>query len=471
MKRRDFFHNTALTTAGLSFLLPFQGNVLGNDFDVANTLGKKKKAKNIIFLVSDGMSMGTLTLSELYLKRKLGKESNWLNLYRDKRVNRSLMDMASASSMVTDSSAASSSWGGGHRVTNGRLNIGPNGEEYVPILQKFKKAGKRVGCVTTVPITHATPAGFCINAKSRGEQADIAEMYLDLHFDVMMGGGEKYFVNTEKGRDLFVDFTKKGYEVLRSTQDMNKSTGDKPILGVFDYEALPYELDRQQDPLKMETIPSLKEMTAKAIEIMKDHKDGFCLQVEGGKVDWAAHANDAFALIHDQIAFDEAVAVAIDFAEKDKNTLVIITTDHGNSNPALYYGKNTDKHFESIFQVKHTTDFILQSVERDEKIQDFIDRVYHYQGYQILPEEAASLLTTYKDQKEGGTYNHYNLPFGAYANIMKKHTSIQFGGNDHTSDYVELAMFGPGSQQLKPFIKNTDLHYFMLEVAEVEHKI
>ena len=110
------------------------------------------------------------------------------------------LDMASASSVITDSAAASSSWGGGVRVKNGRLNIGDNGEEYMPVWQKFKKAGKKVGCVTTVPITHATPAGFCVSSKSRGEQSDIAAKYLDIRFDVMMGGGGKYFNQKEKNR-------------------------------------------------------------------------------------------------------------------------------------------------------------------------------------------------------------------------------------------------------------------------------
>ncbi|WP_205903374.1 alkaline phosphatase, partial [Pseudomonas viridiflava] len=83
--------------------------------------------------------------------------------------------------------------------------------------------------------------------------------------------------------------------------------------------------------------PTLAEMTVKAIELMKNNKAGFALQVEGGKVDWAAHANDLSGLIFDQLAFDEAVGKVIEFAEKDGETLVIFTTDHGNSNPGLFY--------------------------------------------------------------------------------------------------------------------------------------
>src|SRR3546814_13711451 len=115
-------------------------------------------------------------------------------------VRRGLMEKASSTILVTDSSAASSSWGGGVRVNNGTLNVAPDGSRPVPILQKFKTASKAVGCVTTVPITHATPAGFCVNNDSRSDQPGIAEQYLKLGFDVMMGGGTEFF-GADKRKD------------------------------------------------------------------------------------------------------------------------------------------------------------------------------------------------------------------------------------------------------------------------------
>ncbi|MET3115663.1 alkaline phosphatase [Pedobacter sp. CG_S7] len=137
--------------------------------------------------------------------------------------------------MVTDSAAASSSWGGGVRVNNGSLNVGSRGEQHKPILQKFKAAGKAVGCVTTVPITHATPAGFCINAGSRGDQSKIAELYLPLKFDVMMGGGAKYFDASKRkdGKDMFQKFTADGYTLIHNRSEMMELKTDKPVLGTF----------------------------------------------------------------------------------------------------------------------------------------------------------------------------------------------------------------------------------------------
>ena len=131
MDRRKFFRNGSLFALGTSLLNPFDLSAETIDFD---TLKNNKKAKNIIVIVSDGMSTGTLNMTDLYLSRKTGIGSNWLQLYKDNKVTRALMDMASASSIVTDSAAASSSWGGGFRINNGGLNVSPTGEHHLPIL-------------------------------------------------------------------------------------------------------------------------------------------------------------------------------------------------------------------------------------------------------------------------------------------------------------------------------------------------
>lgn len=468
MKRRAFFKNTSLGLASSAFILPELVFSTPRVEDFA--FGKGKKAKNIIFMVSDGMSSGTLNMADVFLRRKEGRGSHWLDLYRNNKVNRGLMDMASASSIITDSAAASSSWGGGVRVKNGRLNVGPNDEEYMPILQKFKKAGKKVGCVTTVPITHATPAGFCTNSKSRGDQEEIANKYLALRFDVMMGGGGRFFSKRKDGRNLFSEFEQAGYYVVHNKSNMSATDNKKPLLGVFDDEGLPYDLDRMNDLKLAANVPTLAEMTKKAIDLMKDHKKGFVMQVEGGKVDWAAHANDAAGLIYDQVAFDHAVKVAIDFAEKDGNTLVILTSDHGNANPGLYYGDKADKNFEKLFHFKNTNNWVLMGYKRDASIAEIIERVNVAQGYRMNDEQAKFVYEKYQSQSSEGTYNEYKLPFKEYASFQSEHTSVAFGGTDHSADYTELAMFGPGSEKMKPFMVNTEMHTFLLKVAEVENK-
>lgn len=471
MNRRKFFRNGSLFTLGAAIISPFESTA--NILDL-QTINKNKKAKNIIFMVSDGMSTGTLNMADLYLNRKTGKGSNWLQLYKDQRVNRALMDTASASSIVTDSSAGSSSWGGGVRVNNGSLNVGPNGELHMPIWQKFKKAGKMAGCVTTVPITHATPAGFCVNSKSRNAQEDIAEQYLELGFDIMMGGGNNYFsadIRKDK-KDIYASYKAKGWQVARTRQEMMAADNNKPILGVFSDDGLPYSIDRTNDKALTDNTPTLAEMAQKAIDRMKGHKNGFVLQIEGGKVDWGAHANDIGALLYDQVSFDEAIKVAIDFAAKDGETLVIITTDHGNANPGVIYGKDANNNFDSIQKYTHTNEWILNTIKPGDSVAKVREIIESANKTTVSEEDAKSLITYYDglNKEDGGLYNYKKVPFKAFAQMQQKTNSVGWISMDHSADYVELAMFGPGSDLLKPFVKNTDLHYLMLQAAEVENK-
>jgi alkaline phosphatase len=466
MNRRDFFRNGAITVVGSTLINPFSAVAAINP-PTAKLGIQGGTAKNIIFMVSDGMSTGTLNMADLHLKRKFGRQSNWLSLYQENRSIRALMDTASANSLVTDSAAASSSWGGGVRVNNGSLNVGAGGEAYKPILQKFKDAGKAVGCVTTVPITHATPAGFCVNVGSRGDQSKIAELYLPLKFDVMMGGGAQYFDSHKRkdGIDMYQKYTSAGYTLVRNRSEMMALNTNKPVLGTFAKDGLPYTLDRNQDKILQDTVPTLAEMTKTAISLMSKNNRGFVLQVEGGKVDWAAHANDVGALIYDQIGFDEALGEALDFAEKDGNTLVIVTTDHGNSNPGLFSGENAN--FDRIGNFKHSNEWLLQHIQKDRTASQVIEKIEATQNMVISKEEANELLQHFHKQDKTGLYNTENVPFKILADIQQKYTNVGWGSMDHSSDYVELAMVGPGSNLLKPFVKNTDLHNLMLRATEV----
>jgi alkaline phosphatase len=471
MNRRKFFVNGSLAAIGSAVINPFELVAQKTGSDIS---GKNKKAKNIIFMVSDGMSSGTLNMADLFLSRKFGKGSEWMQLYKDNRVVRALMDTASASSIVTDSAAGSSSWGGGVHVNNGSLNVGPNGENYLPILQKFKKAGKKVGCVTTVPITHATPAGFCVNSASRAGQDDIALQYIDLDFDIMMGGGNQYFVADKRKdkKDVYAAYTAKGYQIARTRDEMLSASGPKPILGIFGEDAMPYYVDRSSDATLKRSTPTLAEMTQKGIDTMKNHANGFVMQVEGGKTDWGAHANDIAALIHEQIQFDEAIKTAIDFAEKDKETLVIITTDHGNANPGIIYGKDANKNFDSIQKYTNTNEWLLNEIKPGYTVAKVNELIAAVNGAAVSEEDAKTILSYYDTLKkeDGGLYNYKNVPFKAYSEIQKKTNSVGWISMDHSGDFVELSMFGPGSELLKPFVKNIDLHYLMLQATEVENK-
>jgi alkaline phosphatase len=465
MKRRDFFKNGFLTTLGLGAIGSYP--VLANSSKMA-----KGEAKNIIFLVSDGMSAGTLNMADILLRNKEGRATKWISLYEENLVKRALMDTASANSFITDSAAAGSAWGGGMRVKNGSLNIGPDGERPVPVLQKFKSMGKAVGCVTTVQITHATPASFCVNNNSRNAMAEIAQDYLKLRFDVMMGGGGNFFSAEKRAdkMDLYEAYTQNGFDLVRSKAEMMNAKGNKPIMGVFADDGLPYAVDRLNNKELQSEVPSLSEMTKKAIEVLSKNKKGFVMQVEGGKVDWAAHGNDAPALLYDQLDFDEAVAVAMDFAVKDKETLVIITTDHGNSNPGLFGGNQASKNFEKLYTTTASNEWILNQINSDYNASQVVDLIMAYQNIALKTEDAELLLKNYRPG-DNGLYNTNNLPLLPLASMQSTHNSVQWAGNNHSGDYVELAMYGPGSEKSTGFVKNFELHNFMLEACGIQQNL
>jgi alkaline phosphatase len=466
MKRRDFFKGGS-ALIGASLLSP---SALLAQTEAQQHL-KARQAKNIIFLVSDGMSTGTLNMANLLLQRKEGRQSRWISLYQQNKVNRALMDTASFDSLVTDSAAASSSWGGGKRVPNGSLNVNFDGSENTPIWKKFKAAGKSAGCVTTVPITHATPAGFCITSKARNDQAGIALKYLQEGYDVLLGGGTEYFsAATRKDKiDVFDKYKAAGYHVVKDRASLldPKATQTGKLLGVFHEDGLPYALDWANHAQSQKEVPTLAEMTKQAIKRLSSNEKGFVLQVEGGKVDWAAHANDVGGLLYDQLAFDEALAVAIDFAESNEDTLVIFTTDHGNSNPGLFYGPKANANFDRIQRFKYTNEWILTGVNKNTSHAAFIEKIEAAHGYAIKAEEAAAILKHYEMLDEQGLYNPRNLPYKQLAQVQTAYTSVGWGAMDHSADYVELAMFGPGRELLQPFVKNTDLHQLMLKACGI----
>ncbi len=464
MKRREFLNTSILATLG-GALMSYRC--------VASTTTKeqafKGKAKNIIFLVSDGMSIGTPVMADLLKQRMEGKGSCWMDLYRQNKAAQALVDTASGNSLVTDSAAGASAWGGGVRVNNGALNVGSNGEKYEPILQKFQKAGKSVGCVTTVPITHATPAGFSVNMKKRSYQDRIADEYLRLRFDVMMGGGQEYFDGKKRQdkKNIFGNFKTAGFNVVRTKSEMELVTPGNPTLGVFGEGGLPYTLDQNADADAKKKVPTLAAMTQKAIDLMKNNANGFVLQVEGGKVDWAAHANDAAALIYDQLAFDKALEVAVKFAEERDDTLVIFTSDHGNANPGLIKSHDVDKNFDLMQTVKYSNEWILNNIKKKDSPADVIERINYAQGYTIKKDEAKSLLADYNSLDNDGLYNAYHLPYRKFAQIQENYLSIYWAGMNHSADFVQLGMFGVETNALMPLIKNYNLHNYMLQAAGV----
>lgn len=461
LSRRSFLSTTAL--AALAAGLPLRAA------PAARPAAPRppSRARNLILVVSDGMSAGTLATAGQFRRRRDARGTAWIDLHRDASVRRGLMDTSSDSSLVTDSAAASSAWGGGLRVNNGSLNVGPAGERPVPLFTLARAEGRAAGLVTTATITHATPAGFAVNAPGRNAESDIADLYLKTGLDLFLGGGNQFFdpaLRPDK-HDAYAAFRAAGYHVARDRAALASAPAGR-LLGVFSDDHLPYALDHASDPALVASTPTLAQMTETALARLSASggERGFVLQVEGARIDHAAHANDFSGLVHDQLALDDALAAVLRFTAGRDDTLVIVTTDHANSNPGLNghgpaYG-DTDRLFAHTFTTRQTNDWIIAGLAPDASAAALRERVQHASGIALTVDETALLARSLRDDYTDA-YRVRRSPLVILGQLLSNHYAIGWNGVSHTSDLVDVLALGPGSETLPGFLLNTELHGLM----------
>jgi len=460
--RRDFLKGTA--SAGLLWSPLLAGCA-------ALPIGRSPaaQARNVIFLVADGMNTGTWTIADYYLQHTSQQRTEWVKLYQEREVHRALMETCSSNSHVTDSAAAASAWSSGTRIANGAINYTPEGEALVPIHEQVQGSGRSTGLVTTTRITHATPAAFASCVTARGQEDSIAQQYLDRGVDVLMGGGSKHFDATIRadGVDLKSRYQAAGYHLMESRdQLLSEDSGDaRRQLGLFSSSHLPYSIDRQRDAAIAKQVPTLAEMMKRALATLQKNPAGFLLQVEGGRVDHAGHANDVGAIVHDQLAFDECVAVARAFSSENPETLVVVTTDHGCGGCQLNgmgaaYGDTDTTFFSGVEKIGASYEY-LQSRMTSPDSEQFQALV----GDHLQLTLDAERIRLLGEAKPAGGF--------AVANLLRKwhesytRTGVNWTSGNHTGEFVEVSTWGPGSETLPYWIRNTDLNGLLRSSLEL----
>ncbi|RIW36089.1 alkaline phosphatase [Bacillus salacetis] len=415
--------------------------------------------KNVIFMVMDGTNSDIVTLARWYKGSSLeldGILTGGVRTY-------------SRQSAITDSAAGGTAMATGFKTDADYIGMVPDGKGSKPavsLLEASRIRGYSTGIVSTSPVQHATPAAFSAHVKNRDEFSDIAEQQVYQGIDVVLGGGLSWLhdggderltnddgmLKTKESarkdnENLLRILEEKEYHFLEGKSDMRERSDGK-LWGSFADEDMAYDFDRAQ---LLPEQPSLAEMTGTAIERLNQSEEGFFLFVEGSKVDWAAHKNDPVGMISEVLAFDKAVGVAVDFAKRDGNTMVIAVTDHGNSGLTIgngttdktYYDQPVEAIIRPLKAAKLTVKGASSQLKKDRSNLKDVLASYGLEEHtekEFCKVENARTITDLEDEM---------------AAMLSKRANLGFTTHGHTGEDVFLYAYGPG----KPtgLHENTDL--------------
>lgn len=267
-------------------------------------------ARNIILMIGDGMGV-----SQIYAGLTANK--GHLNLERIQNIGFS--KTYSSNDYITDSGAGATAISTGKKTYNGAIGVDKDSISCKTILEYAEDYGKATALIATSTITHATPASFIAHQKSRKNYEEIAEDFLKTDIDVFFGGGLNNFNKRKDAKDLTAQLVEKGYEMVYSHDSINNVNASK-VAGLL-YSGSPPKYSEGRGNM-------LSDASLKAIEILNRDNDGFFIMIEGSQIDWGGHDNDTKYIIDEMLDFDLTIGKILDFAEKDGNTLVIVTADH-----------------------------------------------------------------------------------------------------------------------------------------------
>jgi len=294
----------------------------GGDFYNVNHFVEKPKGKrprNIILMIGDGMGV-----DHVFAALTANGGNLFLNNFRHVGFSKT----QSANKYITDSAAGATALSTGVRTYNGAIGVDINTQPLKTILEEAEEHHLATGLVSTSSITHATPASFIAHKGRRSTYEAIAADFLKTDIDVFIGGGYKHFTEREDGRNLVSELKRKGYQVLQDIEAISQVKSGK-LAGL----TAPEHNGRLSERGNM-----LPVATQTALEILDNNKKGFFLMVEGSQIDWGGHANNTAYVIEEMLDFDKTIGIVLEFAARDRETLVIVTADHETGGMAITDG-------------------------------------------------------------------------------------------------------------------------------------
>ena len=298
-------------------------------------------ATNVIFLIGDGMGLAQVSAG-------MTVNHGYLNLERCTQIG--LIKTQSGSNYITDSGAGATAFACGKKTYNGAIGVGMDSLPLKNIVEILSKEGYNTGVVATSSIVHATPAGFVAHNINRNNYAQLALDFVYSPIDVFIGGGMDVFKNRPDGLNLIDSLEAKGFRVYRNLDSAKVTAGSK--LAVLTAPEHNPKISEGRGAM-------LSKATSLALDALPWNSKGFFLMVEGSQIDWGGHDNDIGYITSEMIDFDQAVGIALDYAEAHPHTLVVVTADHETGGLGINGGDIKAGKVEAAFTTKHHTGIMV----------------------------------------------------------------------------------------------------------------
>lgn len=476
--------------------------------------------KYIFLFIGDGMSYPQIQTTNYYLSAV--EDDGDEILTSQSNLNMTSLPVAGSAqtydstSFCPDSASTATSIATGHKTYSGTINMDEKMETpYETIAEKLKdQLGYKIGVLSSVNLNHATPAAFYAHQASRNSYYEIGQEMIDSGFDYFAGGGLKKTTGDEGDKtDLYQLAEEAGYKVIKTQAEAEALTAEdgKAIVideTLADSDAMSYAMDLEEGEW------GLADYVEKGIEVL-NNDTGFFMMVEGGKIDWACHANDAAATITDTLALDDAVGKAIEFYnEHPDETLILVTGDHETGGLTIgFAGTDYDTFLtnisnQKISYAKFDSDYVAGYKENKTDFDTVMADITELFGLQAPEEETETakqadsqdlhpeseetgslVMTDYEYSKLKAAYDETMsrtgeeeefgqeeyLLYGSYepltvtiTHILNNKSGISFSSYAHTGLPVEVLAMGAGQNEFEGYYDNTDIYNKMAALTGVE---
>lgn len=453
--------------------------------EIKEVIEVNNKAKYLFLFIGDGVSMSQISAAEAYLQAENEGGPGLHKLRYTEFPAQGLTTTYSSNSFITDSAAAGTALACGEKTDSGVISMDSSKtKKFKSIATIAKERGMKVGIVSTVNLDHATPAVFYSNSASRNSYYDINIALANSNFDYFAGGMVR-IGKTPEGKKSAHDIMKENGTIIVNTREslnaLKNGVGKVYAYNEgFAFNALDYSIDQDENDI------TLAEFTKKGIELL-ENKDGFFMMVEAGKIDWACHANDAGASIHDTIALDDAVQEAIFFYNKHpEETIIVVTGDHETGGLTLgFAGTKYSSAFEVLKNQKMSYEAYGAMVFEDYKnshtpdnsaLKDLIPSLEENFGltelsdYEVKRLSAALTESLISDEERINDQENYLL-YGTYepfivtvTHLLNQRAGVAWTSYSHTGVPVPTFALGVSSDLFNGYYDNTDIFKKMMMV-------